>query len=579
MLNARLYRTSWIVAGVALIVALLTLEAPSATLEPKLPSAFDSASALRLSQQMAGVAPERPAGSEADSRAAEWVRARLAEIPRGGQVQTQEFVARTAAGRLTLRNLYLVVPGAGDGAGRGGILVVAPRDTPRGVRAGTSGTGVMIELATLMAKTSHRRPFLFVSTDGSTVGGAGMRWFLSRFSSFDIAGAVVLDDPATAVGDVITIWSLGTDGRSALDLARTAATTAAPARADPMPSFGQQLVNAAVPQTFGDQGPLVAAGIPAVTLSARSDSPLRRGPADPTERRMQQVGDASFRLLAALDAAETIPGPTRAVTIGNKTLRGGIVRIALLLLAIPVLVASIDVLSRLRQGRIPVAPGFAALTVRVAPALAVVIVGYAMVLAGLLPGTAAGGLPQPQDVPLDATAGLGLALSGLAGVGALFAARRFIGRVGASPASEAAAALLLIALLLVVAWAVRPATLILALPVAHAALLATAASRRWAVAALAGIAILPLLILVASTAAILDRNPFFAAWYTFATSVSAVRGSVGVTLAALFAACFWALAVLVVFRARKGRLGVSIESSGRRRRRVTPRSGRPEPRW
>ncbi|MGI9538672.1 MAG: hypothetical protein ACR2N6_00815, partial [Miltoncostaeaceae bacterium] len=162
MLNLRLYRTSWIVAGVALIVALLTLDTPPDLERSDRPAAFEGATALTLTQQLRGVAAERPAGSEADSRAAEWVRARLAEVPGDNPVQTQEFKARTDRGRLLLRNHYLVLPGPGDGGRRGGILVVAPRDTPEGVRAGASATGVMLVLADLVARTNHRWPFLFV---------------------------------------------------------------------------------------------------------------------------------------------------------------------------------------------------------------------------------------------------------------------------------------------------------------------------------------------------------------------------------------------------------------------------------
>lgn len=567
MLNLRLYRTSWIVAGVALIVALLTLDTPPDPERSDRPAAFDGSSALTFTRQLRGVAAERPAGSEADSRAAEWVQARLDEVPGDNPVQTQEFEARTDRGRLLMRNHYLVLPGPGDGGRRGGILVVAPRDTPSGVRAGASATGVMLVLADLIARTNHRRPFLFVSTDGSTVGNAGMRWFLARFSSFDIDAAVVLDDPGAAAGDVVEIWSRGTDGRAALDLARLAAANAEPgARADPTPSLGRQLIDGAVPQTFGDQGPVVAEGIPAVTLSARRDSPLRRGP-DPTVRRLDQVGNAAFRLLGVLDGSAAVPGPTRSVTVGEQTLRPGIARVALFLLALPVLVAAADLFSRLRRARIPLSPGALALTVRAAPALAVVIVGYLMVLAGLIPGLAAGGLPQPQDVPLGATAGLGVAVAALAGVGAYVLARHLTRRVGASPASEAAAALMLLAALLVLTWVVRPYTLILALPVAHAALLATAATRRAAVAALVAAAAVPLLVLVATVSAGLDRNPFFAAWYTYATSVAGVRGAVGYTLAAALAACLWALAALVVFRARKGLvLDAAARSAGRRAR-------------
>ena len=66
MLNARLYRTCWLVAGVALVVALLTLETPDPGPDPALPSAIDGQGTLLLGAELAGIAPERAAGSGPD---------------------------------------------------------------------------------------------------------------------------------------------------------------------------------------------------------------------------------------------------------------------------------------------------------------------------------------------------------------------------------------------------------------------------------------------------------------------------------------------------------------------------------
>ncbi len=573
MLNARLYRTSWIVAGVALLVALLTLEAPPASPESELPAGVDGVAALELARQLNGVAPERPPGSTADQRAARWVRARMEEVPSSGEVQTQEFVARTDSGRVTLQNLYLVVPGAGDGADRGGVLVVAPRDTPAGVRAGASGTALMLRAARLFATTAHSRPFLFVSTDGSTIGNAGMRWFLSRFSSFRIAAAVVLDDPGASIGNEVHLWSRGSDGAAALGLARIASDAAEPLTSDAEPSLGSQLLALAMPQSFGDQAPAVGAGIPAVTISNRRDSPLRAAP-DPTPERMAQTGDALVRLLGAIDASTELPAPTRAIAIGGQELRPAVARVVLLLLALPVLAAAVDVFARMRRGHVPLAPGARALGGRIVPALAVVGVGYALVLGGLLPGTAAGAPPLPAAVPFDARSGLGLALAGAGAVVAWALMRRR--GLGVEAPSEAAAALVVLAGLLVAAWIVRPFELVLVLPAAHAALLATAARRRAHVVALVFLALTPLLALVLTLAAQLDSNPLFASWYAFATSVAGARGPVGVILGPVLAACVWSIAALVVFRARKGLVVAAApqRSSGASRRGRT-RSPRP----
>src|SRR5262245_12004845 len=110
MLNARLYRTSWLVAGVALVVALLTLQRPATPPQPALPPAFDGAAARALAGNLALATP-RPPGSAADARAADWVEGRFRAIPGGaGRVGRQSFVARASGVSYRLSNVYLAVP-------------------------------------------------------------------------------------------------------------------------------------------------------------------------------------------------------------------------------------------------------------------------------------------------------------------------------------------------------------------------------------------------------------------------------------------------------------------------------------
>ena len=153
--------------------------------------------------------------------------------------------------------------------------MVAPRDTPAGAQGAATGTAILIELARLSTTIAHNRPLLFVSTDGSTLGNAGIRWFLRRFSAVPLIGAVVLDQP-DAAGAAIHLWN---DGRSATQsVAMATYGAAAVRRAGGRPrgddGFFEQLLRLAVPQTFGDQGPLVAGDVPAVTLAGRRESPL-----------------------------------------------------------------------------------------------------------------------------------------------------------------------------------------------------------------------------------------------------------------------------------------------------------------
>ena len=567
MLNARLYRTCWLVAGVALVVALLTLESPDQPPEPPLASAIDGDAALTLNSQLAAVAPERAPGSGPDQAASRWIQGQLSQVPgAAGRVQTQDFVASDGGDQVRLQNVYLVVPGAADGRARAGILVVAPRDTPPGVAGGTTATSVMLAMARASATSRHQRPHIFVSADGSTIGNAGIRWFLSRFSSFPIAAAISLDAPGEAEGDEVDVWSDGRADKQALRLGQLAERSIGRAggRSEGAPSLGVQLLHMAVPQTFGDQGPPIADGMPAVTLSGRGESPLRPGQ-QPTADRMALVANSANDLLLTLDGAPQAPAPDGGLELAGKLLRPTVVRLALLLLALPILVCAVDALARMRRAKVSLLDGLRATGLRTAPFLAALAAGYLLALAGILPRTAAGAPPLPHDASFGPAAGLGLVLSvGVGVLGWLWAKRR-ARRVDAAPATEAAAALGALSVLLVVLWVVSPYALVMALPASHAALVATSARRRWQVAALVGVALLPVLGLAISTAGRLDSNPVFALWYLFATMADGSRGAWGPILACLIGACLWSLASLVAFRAAKGALSPTGTPPRRRR--------------
>ena len=567
MLNARLYRTCWLVAGVALVVALLTLETPDQPPEPPLASAIDGDAALTLNSQLAAVAPERAPGSGPDQAASRWIQGQLSQVPgAAGRVQTQDFVASDGGDQVRLQNVYLVVPGAADGRVRAGILVVAPRDTPPGVAGGTTATSVMLAMARASATSRHQRPHIFVSTDGSTIGNAGIRWFLSRFSSFPIAAAISLDAPGEAEGDEVNVWSDGRADKQALRLGQLAERSIGRAggRSEGAPSLGVQLLHMAVPQTFGDQGPPIADGMPAVTLSGRGESPLRPG-RQPTADRMALVANSANDLLLTLDGAAQAPSPDGGLELAGKLLRPTVVRLALLLLALPILVCAVDALARMRRAKVSLLDGLRATGLRTAPFLAALAAGYLLALAGILPRNAAGAPPLPQDASFGPAAGLGLVLSVGAGVLGWLWAKRRARRVDAAPATEAAAALGALSVLLVVLWVVSPYALVMALPASHAALVATSARRRWQVAALVGVALLPVLGLAISTAGRLDSNPVFALWYLFATMADGSRGAWGPILACLIGACLWSLASLVAFRAAKGALSPTGTPPRRRR--------------
>ncbi len=562
MLNLRLYRMAWLVAGVAVVVALLTLQPVDPAEEPRNPVVFDGEAALELNDRLVAAAPERAPGTEGGRRGAEWVRQELSRVPGArNRVQVQDFSARSDDRLVEMQNIYLANPGSGGADG--GILIVAPRDTPRGVVAGSSSSALLVRQARLWATSAHRRPLLFVSTDGSTVGNAGIRWFLSRFSDFTISAAVVLDAPGELVGDDLHIWASGRSSDAALSLASWAEDSIERSgeSAVAYPGLWTQLATRAIPQTFGDQGPMVTAGIPAVTISGRPDSPPKAGVAVDGEV-LENAGVAVADLIASLDETRDPPAPAAEVEVGGQILGPTLARAILLILALPVLVAGADVLSRMRRAGVPRGPGLRGLGHRALPFVALAAVAYGWALVGMFPPSAAGAPPLPDDMPFGATSGLGVALAIGAAVGVVAISRS---RVQTAPASEAGVAAVALSLLLLVAWVIEPFSLILMLPAAHAALLATAVTRRWQVAALALLAIVTPLAAVAVIAERLDRNPAFAAWYLVASTADGSRGAVGPLIAIGALGCIAALSGLAILRARKSLPSRAPDSRARRR--------------
>jgi len=572
-MSLRLYRTSWLVAGVALVVALLTLQSPGPAPEPELPPAFDAVAARTLSDELIRLVPERPPGAPANERSAEWIAQKLQDVldatPGGAsprRVQRQEFVARADGRTYALTNVFAVLPPTASPAKRSAVLVVAPRDTPPGVSGGTSGTAILVELARSAAARARHRPLIFLSTDGSTIGNAGVRWFLHRNSRLPFLAAVVLDAPGEAGGDRVRIWSFGRSDRHSLELARLAeqAVGEAQGRGDGPPSLGEQVLRLGVPQSFGDQGPLIARGIPAVALSGRGESPLS-STAAPTEDRLDLVGTAAAWLVGSLEAADSVAAPDGSIAFSGRRLRPTIVRIALLLLALPVLVLAVDGYARARRARLTIGRGLRSLAWRGLPAVVALLAAYLLSLVSLIPPSAAGAPPLPQAAALDGPAAGGVVAVALISFLTWLGARRRVRAARALAGEEAAAALLALAALIVLAWLTRPFALALLLPAAHAALVAAAARRAWQVVALAAVGVLPLLALCVSVGGMLGGNAVGAAWYLLATSADGSRGWAGPMLATLAAVVLWSLGGVVAFRARKGLVAGADLPAGVRR--------------
>ncbi len=162
----------------------------------------------------------------------------------------------------------------------------------------------------------------------------------------------------------------------------------------------RQLLDLGFPFTLGEQGPFVARGIPAVTLTTVPDGPSQ-GFADIrlSGERLGELGRATQNLVGSLDAGlELTQGTTSYVYLGSRIVRGWAIEFVLLTALLPFLIGVIDLFARCRRRRIALTPAARSLRTRL------LFWGYA----GLLLFVAArlGAFPAGEPRPLPPDAGV-----------------------------------------------------------------------------------------------------------------------------------------------------------------------------
>ncbi len=546
MLNRRVYRIGWLISIVGVIIVLLTLQSPGGLPQPAVPPAVNGAVVVTTSQQLVAVAPNRLPGSTGDVRAGAWVAQQFVAISGSAlaasgrpHVMQQPFLARWRDRLIAGNNVALELPGATTGsAALPAIVISAPRDMRAGAPSDASATGMMVALAQLSASTTHQRPLIFLSSDASTVGNAGMRWFLAHRHQIQVAAVINIDAPDESVNHATWVWIDGRNNTHALDLGRWAGTAITRAGGVPasMESTGAQLLGLAVPQTFGDQAPVIADNIPGVTISGRPDTPSF-GDAQLTPTQLGTTGDAVLGLADALDVTQTIPGPTQAIFFAGRQLSATAMRLILLLLVLPVVLVGIDLIVRLHRTGLSAREGVSALGWRLLPWGVAVIIGGALGRAGLLPTMSAGVLPLPGDAPFLTRSLMVIVAMAVAGLAVAMVGIPKINRLGLTPAADVAVSLIAVTAVLGVEWVLRPMSLVLlAIPV-QAAAASLLASRRWQLLVCAVLMVVPLVALSVSVGNQLHRGAVYAAWYLIVTTLQGGRGVVGPILGVLAVGC------------------------------------------
>ncbi|HEX5246519.1 MAG TPA: M28 family peptidase [Gaiellaceae bacterium] len=476
--NGRLYRGTWLLVGLPLLVLAFSVARPPALQPPNLPPAFDRGDARALAAELALTYPGRVPGTPGADAAARWFAGQL--TPYGYAIQSEPFSA-TIPGRGRVRLVNLVVEKRG--LSHKTIVVLAHRDDSGvgpGANDNASGTAALIELARAYAPTGGaaqlRLPYslLFLSTDGGSYGGLGAAEFAARSPQRQDVIAVVDLDAVAGRGQPRLELAGDTARSPASGLVETVrAQIAAQTGSDPLRASAlRQLVDLGFPFSMYEQAPFVARGIPAVTITTAPDRPpsgIGDGPTGLDGARLGQVGRATQNVVDALEQGIALPsGPSSYVYLGSRVVRGWAIEIVLVAALLPFLVAAVDLFARCRRRRIRIAPALRSYRSRA---------GFWAWCGGLFAlfgaaGAWSGGAPRPPlltEVHWPATALAGIAI--LVAVGWLVARHRLFPRRPLLPEEALAGhtgALLALAVVALLVVATNPFALVFLLPSLHA---------------------------------------------------------------------------------------------------------------
>src|SRR5918912_2767784 len=189
--NGRLYRGTWLLVGLPLLVLAFSVARPPPLPPPEISPSFDAGDATSVASDLARGYASRVPGTPSARVAATWFRSQLA--PYGLKPSSERFTATVPGlGRLHLENLVVRIPGRVPAA----IVVLAHRDNA-GTTTGddnASGTAALIELARTYSRLRPAHTILFVSTDGGAFGGLGAAEFVARSPErHDLVAAINLD--------------------------------------------------------------------------------------------------------------------------------------------------------------------------------------------------------------------------------------------------------------------------------------------------------------------------------------------------------------------------------------------------
>jgi len=523
MIDPRIYRAALIGVLLAFVLLAFSLENRPQPLRTSIPPdafqkdrAFERAyeSGTGLSERFA----DRRPGSDGDTRLAREIASQARAA--GFRVRTVEHEGETIDGRQDLRMVIARRPGTIDEQ----IVVVAHRDAAgERAEAELSGTAALLELTRIFGaprQTNHT--LTLVSTSGGSGGAAGAAKLAGELTG-PVGAVVVLGDLASrnVRAPLVTPWSnaLGVSPQ------RLRATVQEAVRVETGSGSGapralSQFARFAMPATFGEQGALLARGVPAVLLSIGGDTPP---PANaPISRdRLETFGRAALRTVTALDAvAATRPITTEASNRDLLTSRKIVPSWAIALftgaLLLTVLVTAVDAFAALLRRRERISVWLRWTLAGALPFLLAALFALALGAVGMI--DAPGAPVAPSALPASLPVLLAVALVFALGWVWLRPAALRLLRADTADRSEPGAAIAVVLLAVVVAaimWISNPYAAALLVPALHIWLFALSPDLRMAPAprlCVVALGVVPVAVVAFALARALELGAVDAAW-------------------------------------------------------------------
>ncbi len=549
MFDPRIYRAALIPVLFAFVLLAFSLENRPQPMRSSLaPDAFQANRAFDRAYGRNGLAdrfPDRRPGSDGDTALATTVAGQMRTL--GFRVRTVEHEGDTIDGRKTLRTVIAERPGTNDER----LVVVAHRDAAgRRAEAELSGTATLLELARIFgAARATRHTITLVSTSGGSGGAAGAVHLADELSGDDVGAVLVLGDLVSrnVKAPLVTGWSNGF-GASAQ---RLRATVQEAVRVETGSGLGapralSQFARFAMPATFGEQGPLLAAGLPAVLLSIGGDHPP---PADApiSSARLEAFGRAALRTVTVLDAVPASrPIITRAVSRDLLTSRKIVpvwaVRLFVGALLLTVLVTAIDAFAALLRRREPIAVWLRWTAANTLPFALTALFALALAAVGLL-GAVPGAPVSPRALPAEPAGVLAVVLVFALGWFWLRPAVLRTLRADEVERSEPGAGVIIVLLAAAAAtvmWITNPYAAALLVPALHVWLFALSPDLRMRPAVrlpLAALGVVPVAVVLIALARSLGLGGIDAAWELLLLTAGGHVSLASVALWSIVAGC------------------------------------------